>query len=472
MTRPNRHDESIAVLCVDDDQEFVAMVQTFLERRDERFDVTTATSATVGINHLDAESVDCVVSDYEMPHTNGLEFLRTVRAMYPELPFILFTGRGSEAVAGEAVSAGATDYLAKNAGTEQYEVLADRITAAVARQQAEVTLRRAAERQSGVIECISDAVYRVDDRGRFAAVNQAFVDMSGYSRTELVGADVSLLKDDETVERFEGAVRGMLRGDADATTVAFEMQTADGESVRCEDSLTLLPFEDGTYSGVVGSIRDVSDRTRRTQSLQRKNDRLDEFASILSHDLRSPLSVARGRIELVRDEHESEHLDGARVALERMETLIDDLLALARQEVSGAERSPVSVREAAIAAEGMVNGDLDLTFDADVGTVEADGSRLQELFENLLNNAAQHASPDVSVRLGPLGSDEGFYVADDGSGIACEDRERVFERGFTTANGGTGLGLAIIKRIVEAHGWEIILTESATGGARFEVHTA
>ena len=471
MKRHGQRSEPIAVLCVDDDEEFVAMLKTFLERQNERLDVTTATNATVGINRLNEEAIDCIVSDYDMPRTDGLEFLRMVRAMHPKLPFILFTGKGTEAIAGEAVAAGATDYLTKQSGTEQYAVLADRITAAVARQQAETTLRRAAERQSAVIESINDAVYRVDGQGQFVAVNEALADMSGYSRAELLGADVSLLKDDETIEHFEETIREMLHNGANETTIAFEMQTADGKSVRCEDNLALLPLEDGRYSGAVGSIRDVSTRTRRTRQLERKNDRLEEFASILSHDLRSPLGVARGRIELVREEHESEHLDDARLALERMDTLINDLLALAHQDVSSADRSPVSIRETAVAAERMVNEDLDVTFEADVGIIEADESRLQELFENILGNAAQHAGPDVSVRIGPLDHSKGFYIADDGPGIPREHRDRVFERGFTTGNDGTGLGLAIVKRIVEAHDWRITITESSTDGARLEVST-
>ena len=463
MTNLDHYNGSITVLCVDDDQEFVAMLQTFLEREAEILDITTATSATVGINRLKEKRIDCVVSDYDMPRTDGLEFLRTVRAMYPGLPFILFTGEGDEAVAGEALSAGATDYIMKESDAKQYEVLADRITAAVACQRAESTLQRAAEEQSTVIESINDAVYRTDAQGRFSSVNEAFVEMSGYSRSELVGAEVSLLKDDATIDRFEDAVREMLHGTIDEATITFEMQTADGERIQCEDSLSLLPLQNGEYSGVVGSIRDVSTDTRRTQDGQQKDKKLDEFTSIVSHDLRNPLSVARGRIALARQEYESEHLDDAELALERMETLIEDLLTLARQEVSPTEREPVSIRETAAAAERMI--------DADPGIVEAGASRLQELFENLLINAVQHTGPETNVHIGPLDDATGFYVADDGLGIPPEDREQVFERGFTTSSDGTGLGLAIVMRIAQAHDWKIILTESTTGGARFEVVT-
>jgi PAS domain S-box-containing protein len=427
MTHHNSRSEPIAVLCVDDDPEFVTMLKRFLEREHDRLEVTTATSATVGLNHLSEDSIDCVVSDYDMPRTDGLEFLRMVRAQYPELPFILFTGKGDEMVAGDAVSAGATDYLQKKTGIEQYEVLADRITAAVARQQAEMTLRRAAEEQSTVIESINDAVYRVDSQGQFVSVNEALAEMSGYDRDELLGVHASVLKDDATIEQFEDAIRAMLRGEIDDATISFEMQTADGGQVRCEDNLSLLPLDDGEYTGVVGTIRDMSTRTRRTERLERENERLDEFASMVSHDLRSPLSIARGRISLAREEHESDHLDDAQLALQRMDTLIDDLLTLARQEVSPSDLGDVSVREVTVTAEQMIDEGVDLTFDADLGEIEADETRLQEIFENLLINAVQHVGPDVTVHIGPLSSEEGFYIADDGPGIPAEEREQVFE---------------------------------------------
>lgn len=470
MTHHDSRSEPIAVLCVDDDSEFVSILKDFLEREHDLLEVTTATSATVGLNRLSEDPIDCVVSDYDMPRTDGLEFLRMVRAQYSELPFILFTGKGDETVAGDAVSAGATDYLQKGTGTEQYEILADRITAAVARQQAEVTLRRAAEEQSTVIESINDAVYRIDSQGQFVSINGPLAEMSGYDRDDLLGTHVSVLKDDATIERFEDAIRAMLRGDTDDATVRFEMQTADGGQVQCEDNLSLLPLDDGEYNGVVGTIRDMNTRTRRTERLEREKERLDEFASMVSHDLRSPLSVARGRISLAREEHESDHLDDAQMALQRMDTLIEDLLTLARQEVSPSDLRDVSVQEVAVTAEQMIDEDVDMRFDADPSDIEADETRLQEIFENLLLNTAQHAGPETTIHFGPLSGEEGFYIADDGSGIPAEKREQVFERGVTT-NGGTGLGLTIVKRVVEAHGWEISLTESKSGGARFEVHT-
>lgn len=130
-----------------------------LEREDDRIDVTTATSAEDGLEHIRSDTVpDCVVSDYDMPGTNGIEFLEAVRADHLNLPFILFTGKGSEAVAGDAISAGATDYLQKKLGNEQYELLANRILNAVrqdrARRTVERTQRRLQEITDSTVDCL------------------------------------------------------------------------------------------------------------------------------------------------------------------------------------------------------------------------------------------------------------------------------------------------------------------------------
>lgn len=141
MTVIGAESETIRVLFVDDEERVVTFAATVLERLREEFAVHTETSVRAAIDHLETETVDCIVSDYRMPEMDGLEFLKRVRAAYSEKPFILSTGKGSEAVASEAISAGVTDYLRKSTGTDQYEVLANRISNAVAQRRAEKALK-------------------------------------------------------------------------------------------------------------------------------------------------------------------------------------------------------------------------------------------------------------------------------------------------------------------------------------------
>ena len=140
---------AIRVLHVDDDPGLSEVTERFLERADDRITVESAADVEEGLRLLD-DDVDCVVSDYEMPGRNGVEFLRAVREEYPDLPFILFTGKGGEAVASDAISAGVTDYLRKQSGTDHYELLANRVADAVEGVRTEERLE-AERRRFGIL---------------------------------------------------------------------------------------------------------------------------------------------------------------------------------------------------------------------------------------------------------------------------------------------------------------------------------
>jgi len=226
------------------------------------------------------------------------------------------------------------------------------------------------------------------------------------------------------------------------------------------------PIErDGDVIKVRGVFQDVTDRKRQEQALARQNERLEEFASIVSHDLQNPLNMVEGRLELAQTECDSEELIEAKTALNRCQTLVDDLLTLAREGQSVAETETVSLGELTKQSWATVEtADATLNTDTDQ-TVVADRSRLQQLLENLIRNAIDHGGPDVTVEIGDL--ENGFYVADDGPGIPEENRERVFESAYSSVQDNTGFGLAIVTEIVDAHGWDVTITESASGGAQF-----
>jgi signal transduction histidine kinase len=219
---------------------------------------------------------------------------------------------------------------------------------------------------------------------------------------------------------------------------------------------------------------------RRERELARQNGRLDEFASVVSHDLRNPLNVAEGNLELARMAVEDEHLDRVADALDRMHELIEDLLTLARSGRTVDDVRPVDLRSVAERAWATTDTEgAQLVFDGDPGTVRADESRLTQVFENLFRNCVEHGSTGsrtgseanaATITVGGTGS--GFYVADDGPGIPESMREDVFEAGYTTATDGTGFGLDIVRTIATAHGWRVAVVEGTTGGARFEFTTA
>lgn len=208
-------------------------------------------------------------------------------------------------------------------------------------------------------------------------------------------------------------------------------------------------------------------RQQTNKELARQNEQLEKFASIVSHDLRNPLNVLAGSLELAADADEPDAIDRCYRAIDRMETIIDDLMTLARAGAAIDELEPVSLPSIVEGCWDTVStGDATLAVKTDE-TIVADESRLRQLFENLFRNAVEHGGSGVSVVVESI--PHGFAIADDGPGIPADECEAVFESGFTTTADGTGFGLAIVREIVEAHGWDIRVTESADGGARFEI---
>lgn len=777
----------ISVLHVEDDPSFADLTQTYLERADDSITVQTETNASDGLTHLDSNDIDCVVSDYDMPGMNGIEFLEAVREEYHDIPFILFTGKGSEEVAADAVAANVSGYLQKG-GTDTFELLANRIQNEVADYRIATSYRE----YKTVVEALTDPVYVLDERGQFTTVNDAFLELTGYEESEIIGSDASLIKTEESVAQAEDYLGRLLSSDGpDDVLFEIELQTADGETVRCEDHLGVIPFEGDQFQGSVGVLRNISsrqeseqfrrelyeiaarsdiefeeacrrmlqltcnrldvdegklvrtnmetdshetlfaardqdlegtvanlsktycrrvvesgdsvafhdaaegnwtddpafreyghacyagtevtvdgeqfgticffsaepqpvsftdsqltfvelvgriigqmlERNRSRENLQRREealrriheivsnqdqtyterirglldlgratldttygslssvhddryhieimsgsdeqysagavlplsdmacertigeqetqaagqlsrdsrfqdhpvyteygvecyigtpvyegktiygtlcffdetgreqpfsdweitfielisqwvsyaleerankealsrerDRLDEFASVVSHDLRNPLRVAKINLDLAQEERESEPLTKAENSLERAEDLIEGLLSLAREGDTGAEPEPVALDDIVTECwQSVPTGNAELVIETEL-VLRADINRLRQLFENLFRNAVEHGGNEVTVTVGNCTG--GFYVADNGRGIPPEKREDVFNAGHSLSSEGTGFGLAIVEQIVAAHGWEILVTDSDSGGTRFEV---
>ncbi|MDB2273333.1 HAMP domain-containing sensor histidine kinase [Halorubrum ezzemoulense] len=209
----------------------------------------------------------------------------------------------------------------------------------------------------------------------------------------------------------------------------------------------------------------VSELERANERLTMRNEQLDQFVDVASHDLRNPVNVAKGRIELARRESDSEHLETADAALTRMEALITDLVSLTKAGDRIDEVAPANLEAVSRSAWGSVDtGDASLRVETEIA-IFADESRLRQILENLFRNSVEHGGEDVTVRVGAIPN--GFYVEDTGAGIRDDLRDRLFEDGVTTGEGGAGLGLTIVKQIATAHGWEIDVEQSAEGGARF-----
>ncbi|MDS0282140.1 histidine kinase N-terminal 7TM domain-containing protein [Haloarcula onubensis] len=326
-----------------------------------------------------------------------------------------------------------------------------------------------------LLEEMADPVFVVDSRDRLVDWNDAadaYVD--GGGRATL--ADIAIPDLTRTLTSTDGGA-----GSNTATVTAARPDGNRGP-VTYDVRTTSIADRYGIVRGRAVVLRDVTEQEQRKRALETQNERLEEFTGVVSHDLRNPLQVIDNRLELARQTGDLSHLDDASEATRRMEVLLDDLLELAREGrvLDQTEAVDLAARVAdAWASLDAPEATLSVETDR---TVVADPSRLQQVFENLFRNAVEHGStgnrtqsddavdhgsPGVSITVGD--TDDGFYVADDGPGIPPEERDSVFELGVTNADDGTGFGLAIVKRVIDAHGWAIAVTESERGGARFDV---
>ncbi|WP_081927508.1 PAS domain S-box protein [Halobellus rufus] len=696
----------IEIMHIDDDPSIADLVATVLEREHDSFNIHSKTDPEEALEVLtEGEiTVDCIVCDYDMPGLDGLSVLERVRETYPDLPFILFTGKGSEEIASEAISAGVTDYLQKTGGTDQYSVLANRIQNAVEGYWAQRYMDRGFE----AIETAQDGISILSETGEIEYANAAWADLLGYDREELIGlhwetlyheedvpfvydnllpeahddqwhgtttfvrkdneeievkhtlsytddgslictitpiadtpADTSSLsakeqaineapvgivltdphqednpiifandefttltgyerheaigrncrflqgaqtakepvaklrsaienhdsatvelrnyrkdgtefwnrvriaplfddsgelnlfvgfQDDVTnhkqyeqqlqaqttqlealfdyspdmivVHDIDGVIRDVnkrlceelgyteeelhsqhiwdidVAADPDHATSFWDdltvntprrfegkLKRADGSTFPIEINLIRLNFDGKDW--FVAMQRDISEQKQREQELIQQNERLERFTSVVSHDLRNPLQIADGYVDLLREDYNSAHLDKIEDALAKMDGLIEDLLALAYAGEEAIELEAVSIAKLARSCwEDLATADATLSIETEQ-TVRADRDQLQQLLSNLLQNAIEHGGPNVTVTIGE--TDTGFYIADDGTGLPDEGTNKVFESGYTTADDGTGFGLSIVEEIGDRHNWDITATNER-GGARFEIN--
>ena len=258
---------------------------------------------------------------------------------------------------------------------------------------------------------------------------------------------------------------------ADKEEVTTELHH-DGETRTYQLRLYPMGAQPRPPRNWVVVLHDVTEHENRQRELEAENEQLEQFASLISHDLRNPLDVAIGRTNAVRELADDPdldfHLARTQDAHKRMQQIITDVLTLARGNQDVGQLDAVPLETAAMDAWSHVdtNG-ATVSVDTQL-VIEANEQRLVRVLENLFRNAVDHGPENVSIVVGSLDDEAGFFVADNGPGIDPTDRDAIFEAGYTADDEGTGLGLAIVSGIAQAHGWTVSVTESVDGGAHFE----
>ncbi|KAB1197442.1 MULTISPECIES: PAS domain S-box protein [Haloferax] len=616
-------DAPVSVLLVDSEPGYAALTSEVLSAHG---DIETELVATPSeaLDRLDTSRVDCIVSEYSFTNTTGLDFLRTVRESRPDLPFVLFTRHGSEGVASEAIAAGVTDYLRKDASSDTFDILAHRITNAVSATRQSSALEQMRLWYEAIVEESHVGLYVVRN-GRIAFANDYLLELLGYDASDVIGhpivefvaehdrhivedriapktygslesttytvdivnehgrpvaleitsrrvtlgdqvvnvgaaTDVTArIASEREIRRSERITRQVISSlpdmvflsEPDAFDIvyindAFKEMWGRPKSTLYEDSLSFLDLvhvddrapleqaveeifrdvadetvddryefefrfvpegdetvrwattqavplydEDGNITNVLGVMSDLTERIRREQKLTQQNARLEAFARVLSHDIRGPLAVAQGRLDLARETGDDSHLDHVERAQRRIAEVVEDVLSLTYDDRAVVDLSTVDLVEAASSAWVLCGPDAShaRVEISDLPTVQANQSQMKRLFENLFRNSVEHGStgnrtdPDAAIghagessdstlviRVGELPSSRGFFVEDDGRGFPRSIRDRLFDAGVSTKDDGeNGLGLSIVRKIVHTHGWLIRTAESDAGGARLEV---
>lgn len=291
---------------------------------------------------------------------------------------------------------------------------------------------------------------------RYKVVGPKMLPFSGRRAADMVDKHIEELFPEATVE--------ILRPELEAT-IEDEPRSFDIEFEDRVHHIETRPVSlDGNSSGVL-LTQDVTEERETAIALEENNERLDHFTSMLSHDIKNPLSIATGHLDLYRETGDDSHLEAVQEGLDRIEEIVIDLAGLARYGSTSTDLESVSIPEIADTAWKHVN-QRSATLKTTEATITGDRGQLQVLLENLFRNAIGHGGDDVEIRVGPI--EDGFYVEDNGSGIPPEEREKIFEHNFSTGYGGRGVGLTIVQQIADAHGFDVTLSEGLEGGARFE----
>ncbi|WP_415382511.1 ATP-binding protein [Halosimplex sp. TS25] len=446
----------------------------------EGAEVAVAESLAAARDRIDGDESACIaVGDAD---EGVIEFLSSIEL---DVPILYCPVDGDESTVAAAAAAGAR-YVPRVDGLHDH--LVDAMTDAVETYQD----RWARATESAILDTmLSDldvALYAKDDQARHVKVADV---KGGVPPGEQYGkTDREIFGDDHPFDSDE-TYRDDMRVIETGESIRKKIQH-HGEEVPITLRTTKVPLrdEDGSITGLVGISVDITELKERIRTLERRIERLEHFVSHAHHDLKNPLQVASGFLEIAREQDDDEvALEKIHEALDRMEEMFDDLRQTSQAGTgidSHAGMVPLTPTVADVwAAIDTGSATLDVAF-PDGAAIRAADADIRPLFENLLKNAVEHGSTspqsqapedavehgdnDVTVRVGPLA--DGFYVADDGPGIPSSERDAVTEQGYTTAESGSGSGLAIVSEIATDNEWDLAVTESESGGARFEFRNA
>ncbi len=250
----------ISLLYVDDEPELLDLCKIFLEKEGE-FSVVTVTSAKEGLQILSEGMIDAVVSDYQMPFTDGIEFLKQVRMKFDDIPFILFTGKGREEVAVQAINNGADFYLQKGGDPRaQFSELSHKVRQAFRRKKAEEELRM----MKATVSNAAEGILWINENGGIVFFNDTICSMLGYLREEFTSLSIRNINAEFMENHWGNLWAGMK--EKKYVTIRDSMRKKDGSVIPVEILFNYIEF--GSLAYIFAFVRDITDRKRAEDELK------------------------------------------------------------------------------------------------------------------------------------------------------------------------------------------------------------
>jgi PAS domain S-box-containing protein len=446
---------------------------------------------------LDTQHWDVVLSDYAMPHFNGMDALKTILDHECDPPFIIVSGAVGEERAVALLKAGAYDYIRK----DNLARLGQSVRRALDQKEtykkqtlAEKALKESEERYRLVFEHSPLGIAQFDEMGGIVDCNENFAQIFGSPKAKLVG--VNMLQSIP-----DGPIHDAL---SDALTKGYGQFEGNYKTITDDKDIraihSAITDKDGTIIGAVGIFEDISKQVRLESHIKQiqKMESIGNLAGGIAHDFNNLLFPIMGLSEMLLEDLPKEsnaHMFVTEIlkAGKRGSELVKQVLAFSRK--SDSKKIPVQfqkiIKEALKLSRSAIPTSVEISSDIfqDCGMVEANPTQLHQIVMNLVTNAyhaLEEASGTIDVQLQEVAMNQddieiktitpGAYarltISDTGTGIKPEIREKIFEPYFTTKEKGkgTGLGLSMVYGIIKDHKGDIQVYSELGKGSVFSVY--
>jgi len=458
--------ESLSILVVDDSEFFGNLVADTLQS-DHGMTTTVVTEARNALSDVAFETIDCIVSDYQMPDLNGLELYQAIDDQY-DIPFILVTSEGDEEIASRAIRTGVDEYILKEDVFEEESLglLANRIENIVDR-------RRTQQKYERLVDNSPDEISQLRLDGTILAANNKMATAFNTSESTMVGSQLSaFLPEDVAENRLKQGRRALTAG----SVVTFQ----DSIGLRHFHNI-VVPLATGEGETVQIVTREITLQKHNEEELKRKKEELTIINRIISHDIKNDVSILTGWAEVLED-YIDEEGEKMLTHIEETSTHIAELTEITKDFVESLEGG-ATVDLEAIDLSGVISNeveklrsnheDISVAVDSHDELVVRANELLSSVVGNLLANAVRHNNSDrveIDITTETTATAVTLRVADNGPGVADGQKEDIFGKGEKGPESpGTGIGLYLVYKLVDQYNGDVWIEDNEPTGAVFVV---